>query len=71
MSKLADEFGTTLPNATNVRKAIATKGGELETSAKTALAHAMSHSVETADRYYRGYGESKHLQGFSVIIHHL
>ena len=67
VSKLADEFGTTLPNATNVRKAIATKGGELETSAKTALAHAMSHSVETADRYYRAYGESKNLQGFSVI----
>ena len=67
LTVLADEFDSSLPAATEVRKAIATKGGGLDTTKKTALANAMSHSVPTADRYYRAYGESTSVEGFQVI----
>ena len=64
LSTLAEEFDATLPTATSVRKAIATRGGELEAGDKEALAHTMSHSISTADR---SYGESKGVQGYELI----
>ena len=67
LSTLAEEFDATLPTATSVRKAIATRGGGLEAGDKEALAHTMSHSISTADRYYRAYGESKSVQGYELI----
>ena len=67
LTTLAEEFNTSLPTATSVRKAIATRGGALEAAEKTALAHAMSHTVSTADRYYRAYGEATSKKGFEVL----
>ena len=67
LSELAKSFGSTIPPATVVRKAIATAGGALDAEKKTALAHSMSHTEATADSYYRAYSEAKSLQGFQVV----
>ena len=67
LTELAKSFGATLPHATAARKAIATKGGALDSEAKAALAHSMSHSMGTADTYYRAYGEAKSVQGFGAV----
>ena len=67
LAKLAKCFDFVLPSATSVRKAIATKGGDLSDSSKAAVANAMSHSLSTANKYYRAYGEAKNIEGYEVI----
>ena len=52
------------PPATDAHKAITTAGCELGEKEKVALVHSMSHTKETADTYYRVYGEAKSLEGF-------
>ena len=67
LSELAKSFGSTIPPATAVRKAIATAGGALGDREKSALAHSMSHSQSTADAYYRAYGQAKSVEGFQAV----
>ena len=67
LSELAKSFGSTIPPATAVQKAIATAGGALGEREKSALAHSMSHSKATADSYYRAYGEAKSVEGFQAV----
>ena len=69
LSDLAKSFGSTIPPATAVRKAIATAGGALGEGEKSALAHSMSHSKSTADSYYRAYGEAKSVNYISYYSH--
>ena len=67
ITKVADEFEIQLPTATSVRKAIATKGADLNNSDKTALAHSMGHSVATADTYYRAHDDARNVQGYEAV----
>ena len=57
------EFETTLPTASTNRKIIATKGRTWDSAQKSALAHSMSHSMSTAEQYYRAYEERWGLYG--------
>ena len=67
VTTLAKKFDMNIRKATDVRKAIATKGGDFSDKEKSSLAHAMSHTTSTADRYYRAYAESKNMKGYDVI----
>ena len=67
LSELAKSFGSAIPPATVVRKAISSAGGTLNAEKKTALAYSMSHTEATANSYYRAYSEAKSLQGFQVV----
>ena len=67
LQRVARDFDVSIPPATSVTKAIATKGGELGDADRVALAHSISHSPVTADRYYRACGESKSVQGYEVV----
>ena len=67
ITKVADELEIQLPTATSIRKAIATKGADLNNSDKTALAHSMGHSVATADTYYRAHADARNVQGYEAV----
>ena len=67
VSKIARQFSASVGTATSVRKAIATAGGLEASGDKTVLAQAMSHSVATADKYYRAYEDSVNIEGHGVI----
>ena len=67
VSSVAKWFSSSIPTATSVRKAVATQGGKEGGADKEALALAMSHSTQTADKYYRAYDEATNLQGHGVI----
>ena len=61
-STVAKCFSATIPTATSVCKAVATQGRKEDGADKAALAHAMSHTVQTTDRYYRAYEEGTNLR---------
>ena len=65
LTDLAKLFGSIIPPATAVRKAIATAGGALKVEEKSALAHLMNQS--TADAYYRVYSVAKSVEGFKAV----
>ena len=61
---VAKFFSAIVPTATSVRKAVVTQGERECGGDRAALAHAMSHSVQTADL---AYDEATNLQGHVVI----
>ena len=67
LGEVAKQFSLSLPTPTTIRKAIATKGTSFTDAERAALAQTMSHSQQTAEKYYRAKTEAVNRQGYEVL----
>lgn len=58
---------TNVPTATAVRKTLVTKSVGLSADERTSLAQSMSHSLATAEKYYKGQERARSKKGYDLV----